>query len=255
MEASDVLRQILNKKVPQTSYSYNSYQQATGPAKYEKKVVSQHDIPVDSYPPPFKPLDTNKYLPPLYGLPHGPVESVTHSQSITTSFGAGYNSPHVEEVDHPQYPPSYDIYHSMSVKMAGKKEKTVHQSHSNYPDPRSKKTYGSSSTHPHTHSVSHYLSPPKPTALTTEQKHLQHLDDEEIHQQQLHDLSSKFGPGIEVQKSLTYEIDDPVDVSSLASSIHDLSRRRSDDKQGLQLSDKASDSSSGNNDSTTSTKT
>lgn len=242
--------------MPQTGYSYNSYQQATGPGKYEKKVVSQHDIPVESYPPPFKPLNTNKYLPPLYGLPHGPIESVTHSQSITTSFGAAYNSPQVEEVEQqPQYPPSYDIYHSMSVKMAGKKDKTVHQSHSNFPDPRSKKTYGSSSTHPHTYSVSHYLSPPKPTALTTEQKHLQHLDDEEIHRQQLHDLSSKFGPGIEVQKSLTYEINDPVDVSSLASSIHDLSRR-SDDKRELLQSDKASSSSSsGDSDSKTSTKT
>ncbi|XP_062536793.1 uncharacterized protein LOC134205525 isoform X2 [Armigeres subalbatus] len=253
VEASDVLRQILNKKAPQLGHSYSSYQQSTGPVKYEKKIVTQHAIPAESYPPPFKPLNTNNYLPPLYGIPHGPVESVTHSQSITTSFGAPYNSPHVEEVEQPQYPPSYDIYHSMSVKMAGKNEKLVHQSHSNYPDPRSKKPYGSASTHPHTHSVSPYLSPPKPTALTYDQKHLQHVDDEEIHQQQLHDLSSKYGPAIEVQKSLTYELSDQVDVSNLAASIHDLSRRRSDNSKQLKRSDKPSDSSNGDRDPKTAT--
>lgn len=254
VEASDVLRQILKQKVPQgtpTGYSYNSYHhQSTGPVKYEKKkVISQHDIPSDSYPPPFKPLNSNNYLPPQYGLPHGAVDSVTHSQSITTSFGAPYNSQYVEEVES-QYPPSYDIYRSMSVKMAGKKEKEVHQSHSNYPDPRSKKSH--TSAHPSTYSVSPYLSPPRPTALTSDQKHLQHLDDDQIHQQQLHDLSSKFGPGIEVQKSLTYEINDPVDVSHLASSIHDFSRR-SDDSNNPGKSDKSSYRSSGDASRTTKT--
>ncbi|KAL1404029.1 hypothetical protein pipiens_001743 [Culex pipiens pipiens] len=252
VEASDVLRQILNQKVPShnspstsTGYSYNSYHHATGPMKYEKQPkatpISQYDIPNDPFPPPFKPLknSNNAYLPPLYGAPHGPIESVTHSQSVVTAFGAPFNGGqyHVESESEPQYPPSYDIYRSMSVKMAGKKEKIVtHQSHSSHPDPRSKVTSYTTSTN----SLSSYLSPPKPTALTRDQKqrfrddhHSSDDDHHSVHEQQLHDLSQKFGPGIEVQKSLTFEITDPVDVAGLTQHIasHDL-ERRSDDKDG-----------------------
>ncbi|XP_055617560.1 vitellogenin-2 [Toxorhynchites rutilus septentrionalis] len=116
-EASDVLRQILNQKVPRSGHKYNSYQQPTGPVDYEqKKVISQYDIPNDPYPPPFKPLKGNN-LSPLYGLPHGHIESVTHSQSIITSFASPLNAVHADS--EPHYPPAHDIYRTMAIKLSG----------------------------------------------------------------------------------------------------------------------------------------
>ncbi|XP_055608491.1 mucin-6 isoform X2 [Uranotaenia lowii] len=233
VEASDVLRQILNQKIsPQMTSTGYSYHPSMGSIKYDKKkIVSQYVIPNDPFPPPFKPLkNNNNYLPPLYGLPHGPVESVTHTHSLSTSFGSPSYKSHFEadEVES-SYPPSFDIYQAMSSKLAGKKETS--DSHSQNPEPRFKGPLSTISTHPETSSVSRYLSPPKTTALTVSQNHLRHHEDDDdhlVHEQQLHDLSENLGPNIEVQKSLTYEFATPEEVIQLGSLEHDLNRRRSD---------------------------
>ncbi|XP_050082116.1 hornerin [Anopheles aquasalis] len=166
VEASDVLREILNQKIPSHGH---------GP----KKVIAQYEIPSDSHPPPFKPMK-HGYLPP---------HSVTHS--ITTSFGAP------AEPAEPAFPSSYDIYRSMSLKHAGHGDPSSSSS-SSYPSPRSKLQA----------SVSYELVPPRPGPPA----------DELV----LGELTKHLGNGIEVQKSLTYEIADP-------SQTHLHHKRRSDD--------------------------
>ncbi|XP_058063310.1 putative lysozyme-like protein [Anopheles bellator] len=164
VEASDVLRQILNQKV--------------APEHAPKKLIAQYEIPSDSHPPPFKPMK-HGYLPPPpsgYGLPVGPIDSVTHSHSITTSFGHAA----------PPFPSSYDIYRSMSLKHGH----PGHDTDSSFPSPRSKPLGAPTS-------VAYELLPPKTGT------------DEFVHEQQLHDLAKHLGNGIEVQRSLTYEIADP----------------------------------------------
>ncbi|XP_052863455.1 putative lysozyme-like protein [Anopheles cruzii] len=171
VEASDVLRQILNQKV--------------APEHAPKKVIAQYEIPSDSHPPPFKPMK-HGYLPPHpppppsgYGLPVGLIDSVTHSHSITTSFGHAASP----------FPSSYDIYRSMSLKHGHQGPDT-----DSFSSPRSK-------PHGAPTSVAYELLPPKPGATGGE--------DEFVHNQQLHDLAKHLGNGIEVQRSLTYEIEDP----------------------------------------------
>ncbi|KFB39382.1 hypothetical protein ZHAS_00006808 [Anopheles sinensis] len=179
VEASDVLRQILNQKIPHQTHP--------------KKVIAQYEIPSDSNPPPFKPMKHASYLPPsLYGVPIGPIDSVTHSHSITTSFGAAH--------EEPSLPSSYDIYRSMSLKHGG--HSRPHDD--SLPSPRSRAPG----------SVSYELLPPKAGGSSHEI----------VHEQQLHDLTHHLGNGIEVQKSLAYEIADPS-----ATRLHQ--KRRSDDPQ------------------------
>nr|XP_040232843.2 hornerin [Anopheles coluzzii]XP_040232853.2 hornerin [Anopheles coluzzii]XP_040232861.2 hornerin [Anopheles coluzzii] len=179
VEASDVLRQILNQKIPH---------HADG---FPKKVIAQYEIPSDSNPPPFKPIKGAGYLPPsVYGVPAaGPIDSVTHSHSITTSFGApsGYSKLHVESSE-PGLPSSYDIYRSMALKHGG--EAKHHHQDEGLPSPRSKAPWaelGHSAS-----GVSYELLPPK------------HVSSAE-----LRDLTKQLGNGIELQKSLAYEIADP----------------------------------------------
>ncbi|XP_053678061.1 uncharacterized protein LOC128728460 [Anopheles nili] len=204
VEASDVLRQILNQNIPHQTTDHG----------YPKKVIAQYEIPSDSNPPPFKPIKTG-YLPPaLYGLPAGPIDSVTHSHSITTSFGAaGFPKLHQTVVEsEPGLPSSYDIYRSMSLKHTG---------------PRPGKSSSEWADHEVGHSasgVSYELLPPKTSS------------GELVHEQQLHDLAKHLGGGIEVQKSLTYEIADP---STAGSRLHQ--KRRSDEATQTTNDDKHDD--------------
>uniref|UniRef100_A0A182M507 Zasp-like motif domain-containing protein n=1 Tax=Anopheles culicifacies TaxID=139723 RepID=A0A182M507_9DIPT len=193
VEASDVLRQILNQKIPHHTDGL------------PKKVIAQYEIPSDSNPPPFKPIKGG-YLPPrIYGVPAGPIDSVTHSHSITTSFGTGSGYPKLLSATHvesePGLPSSYDIYRSMALKHHG--DKTHH--HDSLVNPRSREVSHSAS------GVSYELLPPKLSS-----------SGELVHEQQLRDLTKHLGNGIEVQKSLAYEIADP-------SATHLHHKRRSDE--------------------------
>lgn len=91
--AADALRQILNKlpidKPASSEQDNNSHIQVihqdnknhdTGPKPHE-----QYEIPHDPSPPPFRPLS----LSPSYGIAAAPpVSSITHTQIITTAYGA-----------------------------------------------------------------------------------------------------------------------------------------------------------------------
>ncbi|XP_050076185.1 uncharacterized protein LOC126563579 [Anopheles maculipalpis] len=197
VEASDVLRQILNQKIPHHS------------DEFPKKVIAQYEIPSDSNPPPFKPIKGQGYLPPntIYGVPAGPIDSVTHSHSITTSFGAGtypklISATHVET--EPGLPSSYDIYRSMSLKHHGPHGGNKHH-HTSKPSGWTSREVGHSAS-----GVSYELLPPTESS------------GELVHEQQLRDLTKHLGNGIEVQKSLAYEIADP-------SASHQHHKRRSDE--------------------------
>uniref|UniRef100_A0A182W585 DUF4766 domain-containing protein n=1 Tax=Anopheles minimus TaxID=112268 RepID=A0A182W585_9DIPT len=196
VEASDVLRQILNQKIPHHTDGI------------PKKVVAQYEIPSDSNPPPFKPIKGG-YLPPsIYGVPAGPIDSVTHSHSITTSFGTGGGYPKLLSATHvesePGLPSSYDIYRSMALKHHGHGGDKTHH-HDSLLNPRSREIGHSAS------GVSYELLPPKSSS-----------SGELVHEQQLRDLTKHLGNGIEVQKSLAYEIADP-------SATHQHHKRRSDE--------------------------
>uniref|UniRef100_A0A182QK60 Uncharacterized protein n=1 Tax=Anopheles farauti TaxID=69004 RepID=A0A182QK60_9DIPT len=199
VEASDVLRQILNQKIPHHGDTF------------PKKVIAQYEIPSDSNPPPFKPIKGGAgYLPPaVYGVPAaGPIDSVTHSHTITTSFGTGGGYPKLHSsatlVHHeaePGLPSSYDIYRSMALKHGGTSGKLQHLD--SLPSPRSKPSGEWTEVgHSASGTVSYELLPPKPSSVGSGER-------DAVHEQQLRDLTKHLGNGIEVQKSLTYEIADP----------------------------------------------
>lgn len=188
VQAAEVLRQIL-KNSPQTESHDTHYDSHPNIHVHEHppqvqhhystghKLIDQYDIPHDPIPP-FRPMKTH----PVYGLPLGPVESVTHSQSIITSYGAppsGPSSHYSSAIESP----AYNVYHKMSMKLGGQSD----------------------------HSPSSHLTPPSSSYLddnTAISLPSSAADDNHIHETQLNDLKRTLGETIEVQKSLTYEFED-----------------------------------------------
>jgi hypothetical protein len=90
-----------NKQASPPSYSSTS----------SDKRVEQYDIPSDPIVPRFKSM-------PVYNLP---IDSVTHTQTLTTAYAAPYagDSQTAHNANAQQQPQSnpYDVYHMMQLKM------------------------------------------------------------------------------------------------------------------------------------------
>lgn len=135
--AADALRDILNKlPIHHTSTSDDHHDNVvelkpdTHDDDYDKKPFQPYEIPPDPIPP-FKPV---KQLVTSYGVPISSPVVHTHTQTITTAYGApitDYQKP-IPLVDStwqniPIGPgvsqPGYDVYHSMTLKLANEQKK------------------------------------------------------------------------------------------------------------------------------------
>lgn len=142
--AADALRDILNR-LPITKTTSNtkttadthSEQNPTKGYSYEKPIV-QYEIPSDPSPnliPPFIPIKNSvsavSNSPSIYGLPVGPIESITQTKTITTAYGAPLSQHAVDPEKWMTIPVSQNdpnpkvelfqplsLYHTMTLKLA-----------------------------------------------------------------------------------------------------------------------------------------
>lgn len=148
------------------------------------KEINQYEIPNDPVPVPhFKPLPL---VVPNHLTSQALPMDLTQTHTITTAFNQINNDNHNNHIKWLNQQKPYNVYHTMKYT----------------------------------------LSPPPLLASNSYSNSLQNypqsneLVDNQIHQQQLNQVQHIVGPGqIEIQKSLTYEIQDPALVQSRLETI------------------------------------
>lgn len=234
--AADALRQILNKlpvDAPestdyqlQSTAGYAPVEEQHSPAVSSDGNHIDHDysqfaIPSDP-PPPFRPLISHAYLPASPGTGKSrPINSITHTQIITTAYGApitNYQKPvTLLDVEASSNSDNYvetpigpgvsqpgvdsaplDMYHVLSLK-----NKEIHSAHS------SQVSSQENNEIPHapslTQELPHYSPSLGPYSPSTSLHHI-------VHQQggpssHSHEFAvNSLGPGYEIHKSIGYEL-------------------------------------------------
>lgn len=168
--AAEALRNIL-QKLPIQKAEALVYKNEHGLSKE----FTQYDIPNDRDPVPlFKPLPL--VVPNQLTSQSLPIDSLTQTHTITTAFNQINNDNHNNHIKWLNQQKPLNVYHTMKYTLS--------------PPPLLPSNSFSNSL--------------------TNNPHSNELVDNQIHQQQLNQVQHIVGPGqIEIQKSLTYEIQDP----------------------------------------------
>lgn len=121
----------------------------------------------------------------------GPINSLTHTQTITTAYGApisNFQRPiplvDVKSPSSSSSPDAYNLYHSMSLKLGNNNPLNLSPP---LPPPSQSHAYH----HPNSYIGQHEFM------------------DNRVHQQQINQLSHTFGPDFIIQKSLGFELRNP----------------------------------------------
>lgn len=233
--AADALRQILNKlpvdtpestdyQLPSTAGYVHVDQPASSASSDANQIehqYSQFTIPSDP-PPPFRPLISHQYLPAAHANTKSPsVSSITHTQIITTAYGApitNFQKPltlfDVEASSNAEKwsetpigqgvsqagleSAPLDMYHVLSLK-----NKEIHS------PSISQVSSLENNDIPHapslTQELPHYTPLSGPQPLSTPHQYIVHHQGG--HSAHSHEISANsLGPGYEIHKSIGYEL-------------------------------------------------
>lgn len=220
--AADALRQILNKlpidKPASNEHTDTHIQHISSDTESTHAPHQQYEIPNDPSPPPFRPLAPIYGAPPLPGHPSPPVSSITHTQIITTAYGAPitdfqktgttvdvdtsskwYNVPIGPGISQAEIGSSdpHNMYHVMSLKKVNENVAVKHLPQSILPP-----------LPPSNSPAATYL-PVSPTVQPTGGHQLFSSSPPSSQYgagPYSHEYVSNFGPGYEIQPSIGYEL-------------------------------------------------